>query len=215
MIMEASNIANGNVRFNEGRRKLRFRAAEATKLIEQQMYLFGRDVLHPRGNLLRAYGCTAGKLPGQKHHIRVYLHAAPGMLVTLHSTGMALVLTDDAGDPLVGERAMLYLRPHHALFSFDPLTPPPLPCANVQQVLPTCLKRILFTEMPVALCAMLRWIREYETWCVQQVGHRDRWEGYKDYRKVPHAMRWIPPDESLRWLQSLPLERGNPNIPSD
>ena len=83
MIMEASNIANGNVRFNEGRRKLRFRAAEATKLIEQQMYLFGRDVLHPRGNLLRGYGCTAGKLPGQKHHIRVYLHAAPGMLVTL------------------------------------------------------------------------------------------------------------------------------------
>jgi hypothetical protein len=42
----------------------RFRNVEAAKLLEHQMYFWGKDVLHPAGNLLVAFISCATTKPG-------------------------------------------------------------------------------------------------------------------------------------------------------
>ncbi len=169
------------------------------------MYLWGRDVRHPAGNLLLAYGCQAFKRPGQRHQTSLYLHERNGFRVLLHSTGVAASMVDTVR-PMRAEGAWVaYLRPHHRLFTLPVESEVPLPCESTGQPLPPQTTALRPLEMPETLPALLAWVRDYEHWCRRHVTAAERLHSYRELRRLPQAVRWLPPAESLAWLDGLPL----------
>lgn len=68
----------------------RRRSVEAAKLLEHQMYFWGRDVIHALGNLLVVRGATPFRPEAPAHKVRCYDLRSPQGRVVLHSTGVVL-----------------------------------------------------------------------------------------------------------------------------
>lgn len=179
--------------------------AEATRLIEQQMYLWGSDVLHPAGNLLKSYGCARYRRADLAHPVHLYRRENERVRVTLHSTGVALVLLDASQQVRAEESGVVYLRPHHRLYQFASHLEPPLPCPGARHVDSGMVSAILPKDMPAALLALLAWVRDYEHWSRQHVTEAHRLESWREFRKARYALRWMQPQQSLVLLDSMRL----------
>lgn len=129
----------------------RLRSVEAAKLLEHQMYFWGKDVLHPAGNLLVALGCSSFRRDDAPHHVRCYALTAPQGRVVLHSTGVLL-------QPDEGQCGIAYLRPAHRLYHVPPQAMP-LPCASAKVIHPG-LRSVKSTEFPATLTRLLQFVRE-------------------------------------------------------
>ncbi len=155
------------------------------------MYFWGQDVLEPSGNLLRAFGCETYQCPDAPHMVRCYRKAD----VTLHSSGVCLLPADGPG--------VAYLRPYHRLFLLPPSAAAPLTCGTLAALKAAGLRSLLPHEMPSALRALPAFVDDYETWAAPRVPPSSRMESWRDFRRVPKAVRWLPPQDSSRWLQRI------------
>ena len=92
----------------------------AVKLLEQQMYLWGRDVLSPWGNLLVARGARTFRREDRRHDVRCYEFGTDDGTVLLHSTGVEYHFRVEDGRLEAagagGAAGLAYLRPHHRAF---------------------------------------------------------------------------------------------------
>lgn len=172
----------------------RFRSVEAAKLLEHQMYFWGKDVLHPKGNLLVVLGGTPFRNDAVAHKVRCYEMNTPQGRVVLHSTGVCLQPTGE-------ERAIAYLRPTHSLYHVPPVHMP-LPCASARDI-PTDLHCVSPREFPTSLSRLLRFVREYEERVASFLTAHARHEAWREYhRTARHGIKWLPPAESRRWLDA-------------
>ena len=172
----------------------RVRSVEAARLLEHQMFFWGKDVLAPQGNLLAAYGCQRFRCADLPHAVHCYEIASPHGRVVLHSTGVWMGGAEESTDGIV------YLRPTHRLYHAAP-GPLPLPCASLAQV-PAHLRSVRAAEtLPPTLVRLLRFVRDYETWAAPHLPERARDKAWREHRRTAsHGVRWLPPAASRRWL---------------
>jgi len=170
----------------------RLRSVEAAKLLEHQMYFWGKDVLHPGGNLLRAYGCDTFARRDAPHPVRCYEVATAHGLATLHSTGVHLH---------TGGAGVAYLRATHRLYHTSGAEMP-LPCPSLRD-LPAGLRSLRPSEFPAALTALLAFVSSYESWAAARLPGTARTDAWREFRRTAsRGVRWLPPDASLAWLHA-------------
>ncbi len=180
----------------------RLRSVEAAKFLEHQMYFWGQDVLHPKGNLLVTAGCKRFQRPNSPHAVHCYTLKTPVASITLHSTGVAL-------QPLDGSPGVTYLRPTHRLYH-DPQHRLPLPYEKGNL---TSLQRILPNEFPPALTTLLTFVRAYEQWAAPQLPPGARLAAWREQKTTAtRGVRWLKPKESLEWLDAC-LTASHPDEP--
>jgi hypothetical protein len=172
----------------------RFRSVEAAKLLEHQMYFWGKDVLHPAGNLLVAFGGTPFRRDDAPHAVRCYaLTVAEGRMI-LHSTGVVF-------QPDQGRCGIAYLRPAHRLYHVPP-GEMPLPCPSAKAIASN-LRTVRPGEFPPTLTRLLHFVRDYETWAAQRLPNHARDGAWREFRRTAsHGTQWLPPAESRRWLDA-------------
>jgi hypothetical protein len=158
------------------------------------MYFWGKDVVHPEGNLLVAFGGTPFRRDDAPHAVRCYAFArAQGQLI-LHSTGAVF-------QPDEGACGVAYLRPAHRLHHVPP-GEMPLPCPSAKAIA-SSLRTVRPGEFPPALTRLLQCVREYETWAAPLLPAHARHQAWRDYqRTASHGTQWLPPAESRRWLDA-------------
>lgn len=176
----------------------RFRSVESAKLIEHQMYFWGRDVLSPNGNLLMAAGCQSFRREECSHAVRCYRLETSVAAITLHSTGISLQMAD-------GSPGVVYLRPTHQLYHV-PEGALPLPYGRDVQ---RSLRRVLPKEFPQALTTLLSFVRAYEQWAGDEwLPEGSRLAAWKEQRSsATKGVRWLKPQDSLRWLDACLASR--------
>ena len=179
-----------------------FTSGSAARLIEQQMYFWGADVLSPQGNLLVTWGCRKYRQEGQEHRIHLYSRSDSRTRLLLHSTGVQLDLTDAAH-----AEGVAYLRPHHHVFRSAPDAARSLPATHRGP--PAGVSGLRPSEITLPLVALLAVIRDYERWAAPFHAPGRREGLWREFRKVPHAVRWLPPAESSAWLDAFLRQHGS------
>jgi hypothetical protein len=196
--LDAARVRHGRVPSREPA----FTSASAAKLIEQQMYFWGADVFAPQGNLLVAWGCRKFRQDGQQHSVHFYSRSDTRTRLLLHSTGAQLHLADNAD-----AEGIAYLRPHHRVFRSAPDAALPLPATH--RTPPSGVRSLRPQEVTPPLTALLQLIRDYERWAAPLHAPGRRQELWRDFRKVPLAIRWLPPAESAAWLDGFLRQHGS------
>lgn len=180
----------------------RRRSVEAAKLLEHQMYFWGKDVVHPAGNLLVAFGATPFRNEAVAHKVHCYALSTPQGRVVLHSTGIHLQPHDEDG-------GIAYLRPTHRLYH----TPPqelPLPCASAN-ALSAALQPVKVSEFPSSLRLLLEFVRDYETQAAPLLPPQARDHAWREYRRTAsHGIKWLRPADSARWLEACLTATAKP-----
>lgn len=172
----------------------RLRSVEAAKLLEHQMYFWGKDVLSPQGNLLVTLGGTPFHRDDAPHHVRCYAMTIPQGRVILHSTGVLF-------RPEEGQGGIAYLRPAHRLYHVPPQEMP-LPCASAKCI-PSHLQPVRASEFPEPLRQLLQFVRDYEVRAAPHLPARARDDAWREHRRTAsHGIKWLPPADSRRWLDA-------------
>lgn len=177
--------------------RLRALLRDFTTLLGQQMYFWGRDVIHPKGNLLCEYGFERRKSEGL-NGTSCYRKALHGQcFIELHGAcaGHYTPFEDTA-------KNFLYIRNkrHCFLHSGDE---PPAPGFYA----PDTLHSGSALELYFASLRFLDWWLEYEQWIEKETSKAWREAGYRAFASLPASRPSLPPEEASLWLNQY---RGNP-----
>ncbi|MCH2025187.1 MAG: hypothetical protein MK172_05545 [Verrucomicrobiales bacterium] len=161
---------------------------------EQQMFFWGRDVIHPECNLLVAEGferiqskgkggTSCYRRPWQNGHIELY-----GSCAGWYGHG----------------NGFTFIRPRKRCVIWLSEEVPPIPSAWQGEL----IHRATSTEeLYLASIPFLDWLISYERAVLNHFGSAYRMQNYKDYKKLPMAKAWIKPPVALRWFRCF---RENP-----
>ncbi|MDA7509221.1 hypothetical protein N8593_01600 [bacterium] len=162
--------------------------------LQQQMFFWGQDVIHPRGNQLvqnnfqrllseGLKGTSRYRREWQNGHIELYGSCAGWY-------------GPDGG--------FVFIRPRKRIAIW---TGGPTPILGVWQ--PEFIKRrVKKEELYMASLPFLDWLIDYEGAILDRFGNEYREENYYRYDQVPKATSWLRPEAALRWLTSF---RETPN----
>lgn len=172
---------------SDSRQNTRGLIRDFSAALEQQMFFWGRDVIHRDGNLLLRHGFE--RLPSKDlNGCSRYRVEFRGNLVELHGAC--------AGHYSRKEESYLFIRNRRRSFLYQAAEPPtPGRYAEGQ----------IFTDPPHQLfeasCRFLEWWLTYESWLqsVTEIGYRDHC--HQLFRKLPKSRLWLPPDQALLWLR--------------
>ncbi len=169
------------------------------------MYLWGRDVLSPWGNLLVARGARTFRREDRRHDVRCYEFGTDDGTVLLHSTGVEYHFRVEDGRLEAagagGAAGLAYLRPHHRAFVL-PAGGSVLPCRSTAEPLPAGARSLSPRNPAPALTALLSWIRDYERWAATRVEAGWRLDTWARLQRVPKGVRWLRPSASAAWLDA-------------
>lgn len=159
-----------------------------TDALGQQMFFWGRDVLHPRGNLLCHFGFDRRKSEGLDG-TSCYRMDYDGDLIELHGACVGRYSKEKSG--------FLFVRNRKGCFLYES-DEPPAPGFYAKEY----LRSAPIDEMFDASLKFLRWWLEYETFINQATerGYRDRC--FRMFRKLPKSKPWLVPDQARKWLRS-------------
>lgn len=170
-----------------------------TDALAQQMYFWGRDVIHPSGNLLVAHGFERRKSEGLEG-TSCYRKALDGGYIELHGA-CAGWYPDDAEAP-----GFLYIRTRRRLYLYDG-DEPPAPGFYSDDL----LRRTPGEDLIERSQRFLAWWLGYERWIAEVTGPGYRTACYRAFAKLPKSTPWLPPAAGLDWLrryQRDPLQAG-------
>lgn len=172
------------------RQKLRLALRAAARAFYCQMYYWGRDVMHPSGNLLVRYGFEKITRTTKEGTSRYRLGWEAGML-ELHGFCAGWYAADGPG--------ICFDRKHDAWHCWEDTAPPEPAAIQAGQLRSNNAAENLL--LSTALSAKFsRWLIGYETWAMEQWGPGTRHSHYRDFIKLRHARWWLPPEPSLQWL---------------
>ena len=154
----------------------------------QQMYYWGRDVLHPDGNLLIAHGFSKRPSEGLQG-TSCYSRPWQGGQLELHGS--------HAG--WFGKHGgFLFIRPlGRCVRWLDDL--PPVP-GNWQ---PERFETRAGAALREVSIPFLDWWLEYESAILMCHGKSYRDACYRQYKKLPKSRAWLPPSHAVRWISGL------------
>lgn len=158
--------------------------------IQQQMFFWGQDVLHPSGNLLLKTGFKKSPSTGIK------------------GTSCYKLAWQDGHIELYGSCAGWYgknggfafIRPWKKCVVWESGTETPIPGTWKKEFVKRNASR---AELHKAARPFLEWLLSYERFVQQECGEQYRSENFKSYKKVPKAKLWLPPKVALEWMECL------------
>lgn len=168
--------------------RLRGLIRDFTSLLTQQMYFWGRDVVHPEGNLLTLHGFDRRASEGLNGTSCYRIQSDQGT-IELHGACVGTF----SPDSLPG---FLFIRNRHRCYLYQG-DEPPIPGFYADDLLRSGPVFSLYH----ASCRFLDWWLDYEKWLTSAAGTGHREACYRTFRKLPTSRPILPPDESLRWLR--------------
>ncbi|MGJ8674184.1 hypothetical protein [Rubritalea sp.] len=163
--------------------------------IQQQMYFWGQDVLHPEGNLLVEQGFERGQSKGLKGT----------SCYRLEWQGGHIELYGSCAGWYGGGSGFVFLRPQRRCVVWSSSVETPVPGSWQTELIhkPTNREELYTASQP-----LLDWLISHEEAVNKRFGDGYRMENYRSYQKVPKAKAWIEPDAALSWFRCF---RENPS----
>jgi hypothetical protein len=161
--------------------------------LKQQMFYWGRDVMHPSGNLLVAQGFAKRKSGGLQG-TSCYRFDWQGGCIELHGA-CAGWYGPDGG--------FVFVRPHgkcHAWLG----TEPPVPGHWLDDRLSELGAPALYENC----LPFLDWWLHSESWIGDLLGASYRIGCHRQFKKLPGSKPWLPPEAATEWLARF---RENPS----
>ncbi len=172
-----------------------------TNALAQQMFFWGRDVIHPSGNLLIAHGFERRKSEGLDG-TSCYRRSVDSGMIELHGA-CAGWYSDHPDEP-----GFLYIRTRRRCYLYDGIEPP-APGRYREELLRTKPGADLVEKSR----RFLAWWLDYEGWITEVTGSAYRTSCYRTFAKLPKSTPWMAPSAGLDWLRSYlrdPSEAGRP-----
>ena len=160
---------------------------ELAKGLKQQMYYWGRDVLHPAGNLLERQGLTKRPSIGLQG-TSCYSVPFENGIIELHGACAGWYPADREVDGFV------YIRPMGKCFLWKGGSAP-VPGQWPQESL-----AVLPGELPDAALRFIRWWIQSEEWIAEHTGADYRNECHRVHKRLPTSKAWLRPAEMMVWL---------------
>lgn len=158
-----------------------------TDALAQQMFFWGRDVVHLEGNLLCAYGFERRASEGLDG-TSCYRLELGSDLIELHGACVGRYAAEKDG--------FLFIRTRRRCFLYRDAEPP-APGIYVEKRFRSGSAWALYE----ASCRFLDWWLEYEAWITDRAGPGYRASGFQMFRKLPKSRPWLPPEQALDWLK--------------
>lgn len=165
-----------------------------------QMYYWGRDVLHPGGNLLVEHGFRRIAKEGA-HGTSRYQRELEGGILELHGH-LAGWYPAEGGGP-----GMIFVRQRRV-------------CQLCGEVLPVRADQVdeariwtpagssEWAQLARVTGTVLKWLVEYEAWVDSQLGSCHRAAQYREYQMLPKRHWWLPPEAARNWYAAFAAEAG-------
>ncbi|MFC4994325.1 hypothetical protein [Rubritalea tangerina] len=177
-------------------KKLRILLKDCTDGFYQQMFFLGKDVLHPKGNQLEAFGFVKSPSKGLKG-TSCYTLNRNGAQIELYGS-CAAIYTESTKTVFIRRKNRFYKwLPEEKLIAGE------WSDDDLQALAPD--------ELLDAMTPMLEWWLEYETWIVKRLGTVYREQCYLDWKKVKSRPAWLPPSLASQWVEAL-LEKRETHI---
>ena len=158
-----------------------------TKALGQQLYFWGCDVRHPRGNLLCEFGLERRKEEGVKGS-SCYSMAYKGDIIELH--GLCVGRYSEQNP------SFLYTRQYKRCWVYEDAKPP-VPGHYDKKLIHT--KSVDRVEQ--ASRGFLEWWLEYESWIQAHTDSGYRQRCHQIFRRKSKTSAWLKPADALDWLQ--------------
>lgn len=155
--------------------------------LQQQMFFWGHDVIHPRGNQLVANGfkrLSSKGLKGTSCYRRRW-------------QGGHLELYGSSAGWYGPEGGFAFIRPRTKVVIWTSADKTPTPGLWEPEFIKP---RVRKEELHAASLPFLDWLISYEKTILKQFGTEYREENYDRYDKVPKATPWVRPEVALRWF---------------
>ena len=170
--------------------RLRALLRDYTDLLGQQMYFWGRDVIHPRVNLLCANGFEKRKSEGLEGTSCYRKQLSGGGFVELHGACAGFYGPNEEEEP-----NFLYIRNRKRCFIYSE-DEPPAPGFYASDSLGNGPALDLY----FASVRFLDWWLEYESWIAEKTASNWRDKNYEAFSSLPASRPSLPPREALVWL---------------
>lgn len=172
------------------RSQLRVALRDAAKAAYCQMYYWGRDVLHPDGNLLVRFGFERIAKSSKEGTSRYRLAWQEG-IIELH--GFCAGWYPDSGG------GICYDRKHESWRLWDSGDLPD-PAGLVRREVNFSQDNGRLPDLLQRSARFLTWVLTYERWSMAQWGVEARRGHHRDFTRLLSRKRWLPPEPSLNWL---------------
>ena len=177
-------------------KKLRLLLKDCANGFYQQMYFFGKDVLHPRGNLLQKRGFVKSASQGLKG-TSCYTLTLPEHTIELYGSCAALY-AESANVVFLRKRGRFYRWVGEGNLIAGRWT---------QDDVVTDDPEIMLEN----LRPLLNWWIEYEEWIEESFGGRYRSLCYSEWSKVKGKVLWLEPQQAVNWVQEF-IKRGDQHV---
>lgn len=163
-----------------------------TDALGQQMFFWGRDVIHPDGNLLKERGFDRRASEGLDG-TSCYRLDHEGDTIELHGACVGRYSETTDGFLFIRNRRRCFLYfqgepPAPGIYAEEHLRPGPV------------------VDLFIASRRFLDWWLEYENWIAEVAGPGYRAACYRAFRKLPKSRPWLPPELALDWLRAYASE---------
>jgi hypothetical protein len=156
----------------------------------QQMFFWGKDVVHPSGNLFAGQGFTKSPSRGLQGTSCYGVEWQDGS-IQLHGSCAGWY-------PRGGGEGFIYIRPLHGCFVWrGEEIPVPGEWESAQSAGADPMK-IRELALP-----FLDWWLHSETWIRETCGSSYRAACFRHFKRLPKSRPWLPPADGLRWLRAF------------
>ena len=160
---------------------------DLSNALGQQLFFWGCDVVHARGNLLSEFGLERYKHEGVKGS-SCYRTRYKNDIIELH--GLCV------GRYSEHTPSFFYTRQYRRCWVYESSTPP-IPGKYSEDF----INKTDFNTIEAASRNFLEWWLEYEAWIAQTTAPNYRQKCYQSFRKLPKSRTWLPPHAARSWLQ--------------
>ena len=161
---------------------------DLTDGIRQQMFFWGRDVMHPAGNLLVAAGFAKRPSPGLQGTSCYCLAWREGR-IELHGS---------CAGWFGAEAGFVFIRPMHRCVGWTS-SEPPVPgdwnAGNIITLAPESMRE--------RMIPFLDWWIAYEEDVSDRFGSGYRERCHREFHKAPRSKPWLRPDDARRWIRAF------------
>ncbi|MDF1813213.1 MAG: hypothetical protein P1V20_13530 [Verrucomicrobiales bacterium] len=175
-----------NTRNEEGLQRGLFR--DFTNALGQQMFFWGRDVIHSSGNLLCEFGLEREK-SGGLDGTSCYRMEYEGDIIELHGACVGRYSRDKHG--------FLYIRNRSRCFLYTEAVPP-----NPGFYHENNLRSEPVDQLHNAGRLFLKWWVEYENWISETTSSCYRENCFRAFPRLPKSKAWMEPQQARKWLHA-------------
>jgi len=158
--------------------------------LAQQMFFWGRDVVHPSGNLLLDQGLRKSPSTGLQG-TSCYALEWQGGTIELHGACVGWY-------PEAAGNGFIFIRPLGKCFTWlgdGPPVPGDWPC---ELLAPPDFDRLRVASLP-----FIDWWLQSERWVHAEFGPAYRARIFRKFRHLPRSKPWLPPEAAKSWLESF------------